>query len=75
MHNPLDMIVLAKVVELSSFSAAAERLDMSGSVIRKHITRLESSLGVHLLNRTTRRLSHRCRTCCAGALYVDFQGS
>ena len=57
MHNPLDMVVFAKVVELKSFSAAAERLDMSRSVISKHVSRLEHSLGVRLLNRTTRRLS------------------
>lgn len=57
MHNPLDMVVFAKVVELKSFSAAAERLDMSRSVISKHVARLERSLGVRLLNRTTRRLS------------------
>ncbi len=56
MHNPLDMIVFAKVVELKSFSAAADRLDMSRSVISKHVSRLEQSLGVRLLNRTTRRL-------------------
>lgn len=57
MHNPLDMIVFAKVVELKSFSAAADRLDMSRSAISKHVTRLEQTLGVRLLNRTTRRLS------------------
>jgi DNA-binding transcriptional LysR family regulator len=57
MHNPIDMVVFAKVVELKSFSAAADKLDMSSSVISKHITRLERSLGVRLLNRTTRRLS------------------
>lgn len=57
MHNPLDMIVFAKVVELKSFSAAAQRLEMSRSVISKHVTRLERSLGVRLLNRTTRRLA------------------
>jgi len=57
MHNPLDMVVFAKVVELKSFSAAAGELDMSRSVISKHVTRLERSLGVRLLNRTTRRLS------------------
>lgn len=57
MHNPLDMVVFAKVVELSSFSAAAEHLAMSRSSVSKHVTRLERSLGVRLLTRTTRRLS------------------
>lgn len=56
MHNPLDMLVFAKVVELSSFSAAAAHLDMSRSSVSKHVTRLEKSLGVRLLTRTTRRL-------------------
>lgn len=57
MHNPVDMIVFAKVVEYESFSAAAEHLQMSPSVVSKHVSRLEQSLGVRLLNRTTRRLS------------------
>jgi DNA-binding transcriptional LysR family regulator len=57
MNNPVDMIVFAKVVELASFSAAAEHLQISSSVVSKHVSRLEQSLGVRLLNRTTRRLS------------------
>ena len=57
MNNPVDMIVFAKVVELGGFSAAADHLQMSASVVSKHVSRLEESLGVRLLNRTTRRLS------------------
>jgi DNA-binding transcriptional LysR family regulator len=57
MHNPIDMIVFAKVVEHESFSAAAQHLQMSASAVSKHVSRLEQSLGVRLLNRTTRRLS------------------
>lgn len=56
-HNPLDMLVFAKVVEMQSFSAAATQLAMSRSAVSKHVTRLERSLGVRLLNRTTRRLA------------------
>ena len=56
MHNPLDMFVFAKVVELHSFSAAAQRLGLSRSAASKHVTRLERSLGARLLNRTTRKL-------------------
>lgn len=57
MNNPVDMIVFAKVVEQGGFSAAAKHLQMSPSVVSKHVSRLEESLGVRLLNRTTRRLS------------------
>lgn len=51
------MEVFARVVEARSFSGAARRLAMSKSVVSKHITRMERTLGVRLLNRTTRRLS------------------
>jgi DNA-binding transcriptional LysR family regulator len=57
MHNPLDMLVFAKVVELQSFTATAQRLGISRSATSKHITRLEKKLGARLLNRTTRKLS------------------
>ncbi|HET9668158.1 MAG TPA: LysR family transcriptional regulator [Casimicrobiaceae bacterium] len=51
------MEVFARVVEARSFSGAARRLDMSTSVVSKCVTRLEESLGVRLLNRTTRSIS------------------
>src|SRR5687768_11890156 len=51
------MEVFARVVEARSFSGAARRLGVSKSVVSKHITRIEKTLGVRLLNRTTRRLS------------------
>jgi DNA-binding transcriptional LysR family regulator len=57
MHNPLDMLVFAKVVELKSFSLTARRLGISRSAASKHVSRLEQSLGARLLNRTTRKLS------------------
>jgi DNA-binding transcriptional LysR family regulator len=56
-HNPLDMLVFAKVVELRSFSLTARRLGISRSAASKHVTRLEQALGARLLNRTTRKLS------------------
>ena len=56
MHNPLDMLVFAKIVELLSFSRAARRLGISRSTASKHVTRLERDLGVRLLSRTTRKL-------------------
>jgi len=57
LHNPLDMLVFAKVVELRSFSLTARRLGISRSAASKHVTRLEQALGARLLNRTTRKLS------------------
>ncbi len=51
------MAVFARVVESRSFSAAAERLQMSKSAVSKQVARLEAALGVRLLNRTTRQLS------------------
>lgn len=52
-----DIAVFVRVVESSSFTAAADRLGMAKSAVSKCVTRLEESLGVRLLNRTTRKLS------------------
>jgi len=51
------MRVFAQVVEAKSFSAAADRLGMSKSLVSRHVSALEQALAVKLLNRTTRRLS------------------
>lgn len=51
------MEIFARVVEAGSFSRAARRLDVSTSVVSKCVTRMEQSLGVRLLNRTTRSIS------------------
>jgi DNA-binding transcriptional LysR family regulator len=51
------MAIFARVVEAKSFSAAARRLGLSKSLVSKHITQLEKSLGARLLNRTTRNMS------------------
>src|SRR5258708_1269178 len=51
------MAVFAKVVEFSSFAAAARQLEMSPAAVSKHVQTLESRLGVRLLNRTTRHVS------------------
>ena len=51
------MVVFVSVVELGSFSSAAERLGHSPSFISKEISKLEKRLGVRLLNRTTRSLT------------------
>jgi DNA-binding transcriptional LysR family regulator len=57
MENLSDIAVFVQVVESGSFTAAAERLRLSRSVVSKYITRLEDRLGARLMNRTTRRLS------------------
>lgn len=46
-----------KVVELGSFSEAGRQLRLSRSAISKYVGELEESLGVQLLNRTTRHAS------------------
>jgi DNA-binding transcriptional LysR family regulator len=51
------MAVFARVVEAKSFSAAARQLGLSKSLVSKHVTQLEKSIGARLLNRTTRNMS------------------
>ncbi|MDP1628918.1 LysR family transcriptional regulator [Parvibaculum sp.] len=49
--------VYAKVVELGGFTAAADALGLSKSMVSRQVATLEDELGVRLLNRTTRRIS------------------
>lgn len=49
--------MFVKVVETGSFAAAARRLGTSSGQASKLVSKLESDLGVKLLNRTTRALS------------------
>jgi len=51
------MAVFAAVVEAQSFSDAARRLGVAKSAVSKQVAELEQSLGVRLMNRTTRRSS------------------
>jgi DNA-binding transcriptional LysR family regulator len=53
----VGMLFFARVVEASSFTAAAAKLDVSKSVVSARIAQLEARLGTRLLQRTTRRLS------------------
>lgn len=61
------MRVFATVAERSSFSAAAEALDMSTASVTRHVAWLEQRLGTRLLHRTTRRVSLTS----AGASYQE----
>ena len=51
-----DIIVLVRVVETGSFSAAARKLGAPKSTVSRRIARLERALGARLLQRTTRKL-------------------
>jgi len=51
------MEVFVRVVDARGVSGAARRLNVSTSVVSKCVTRMERSLGVRLLNRTTRSVS------------------
>lgn len=53
--NAMD--VLNRVARLESFTAAARDLGMSKTAVSRHVSDLEHTLGVRLLNRTTRRMS------------------
>jgi DNA-binding transcriptional LysR family regulator len=56
--NPLsDIAVFVRVVESSSFTRAAESLEISKGAVSKYVNRLEQRLGARLLHRTTRRLA------------------
>jgi DNA-binding transcriptional LysR family regulator len=52
-----SMSVFVRAVDLGSFSAAADALNLSAPMVGKHVQFLEQHLGVRLLNRTTRRQS------------------
>ena len=52
-----DIRLFVKVAELRSFVKAATELRVQSSLLSRRVARLEASLGVRLLNRTTRRVS------------------
>jgi len=54
---PAQLAVLAKVVDLNGFSAAARSLGVPKAAVSRAIADLEKTLGVRVLKRTTRRLS------------------
>src|ERR1700743_2883934 len=67
-QNSMDgLAAFVAVAELSSFSGAAVRLQVSPSAVSQSIRALEQRLGVALLNRTTRSVSLTE----AGARYLE----
>ncbi|MFJ2991265.1 LysR substrate-binding domain-containing protein [Pandoraea sp. NPDC087047] len=52
-----DLYLFAQVIEHHGFTAAGDAVGVSKSLISRRMTELESSLGVRLLHRTSRRLS------------------
>src|SRR6266404_2995021 len=51
------MAIFVRIIELGSLSAAGRDMRLSPAVVSNRVARLEGSLGVRLLNRTTRRVS------------------
>lgn len=56
-ENSDDILTFIKVVQLGSFQAAADTLNISTSLTSKRIARLEKNLSATLLYRSTRRLT------------------
>ena len=56
MLDPQALVIYERVVREGSFTAAAKALGLGKSTVSERITRLESDLGVRLLQRTTRSL-------------------
>jgi DNA-binding transcriptional LysR family regulator len=57
MDKVMSMRVFSAVAKNGSFSTAAKKLSISKAMASKHVQNLESSLGVRLFNRTTRKLN------------------
>lgn len=80
MDRLTSMAVFVRSVELGSFAAAADALEMSAPMVGKHVRFLEERLGAQLLVRSTRRQSlteagriyyERCRALLADAEAAD----
>ena len=59
MHEPgtlADLAVFVAVIDAGSFTLAAGKLELSKSMVSKCVNRLEGTLGLRLIQRTTRSL-------------------
>lgn len=56
MIDPSEIVSFITVAEERSFSAAALRLGLAQSAVSQKVKRLEDQLGLHLLDRTSRRV-------------------
>lgn len=52
-----DINIFVRSAQTRSFSVAAQQLKMSPSAVSKAVMRLEESLGIRLMNRTTRKIT------------------
>ena len=77
-----SMVVFAQVIEQGSLSAAAKHVGLSRAVVSYHIKKLETQLGIKLLNRSTRSIAlteagsqyyERCRVIVEQALAANQQ--
>ncbi|MBU2899301.1 LysR family transcriptional regulator [Vibrio hepatarius] len=57
MNKHRQMMIFKAIVDSGSISKAAERLELSKSVLSNHLKQLENELNIDLLKRTTRRQS------------------
>jgi len=55
--TPAQLAMLAKVVDLNGFSAAARALGVPKAAVSRGVADLEKTLGVRVLERTTRRIA------------------
>lgn len=67
MDRLFAMQLFVRVAEAGSFIAVAQQLDVDRSIVTRQVAGLEKSLGVKLINRSTRRLSLTT----AGAAYLE----
>ena len=57
MTNLEDLVVFVRIASAGSLSEASRSLGMSLTVVSKRLVRLEETLGVRLVNRSSRRIS------------------